>query len=564
MLLTSSPRRALGLLAVGTIGMSTALFSVGGVASAAETSWTFSTDATADVDQPGIDLLEIKADPAARCLAVFQLEGAAGGAGVSGQASALGNPGGSVTGEHEVGDGDVFELEAGTVGGDGVDGVFGLGGSNGHGYDGRDGTEDNAIYGGGGGGASTITRFDDNAVILGAIGGDGAYAQVGSASGQGGYAGNTAGQNTLHADGVSGTPSNTGAGVISGTVTCVTKDPIAPGVPTLDSYVQAGDGTATFRFTPGSAAFDSTDHQVAVSYEYQLDGGTWTAFTHGWTNNDDLTGTLTGLTNLKKYSLAVRATSAAGDSAASAPVSFTPYRAVPAPASVSAAVGASSLRVSWVPAADSAGTVSYEAFASPDGAQSSQDTVICTTATTTCALGVKPGIAYTFGVVGIDALGNYGRPIFGEKATELVPAVAIAATLPKADGTLTSSAADGKVAAGAQVTVSGKDFLPGSTVEIVVYSTPVKLGSVVVLADGTFTTTVTLPANLTNGVHNLVASGVDVNGNARNLVVEVTVSGGTAVLANTGFSALPFVGAGALALLAGGGLLVAARRRQAA
>ena len=74
----------------------------------------------------------------------------------------------------------------------------------------------------------------------------------------------------------------------------------------------------------------------------------------------------------------------------------------------------------------------------------------------------------------------------------------------------------------------------------------------------------TLPQSLEKGVHHLVATGVDVNGNVRNLVVEVTVSGGTAVLAVTGFSALPYAGAGALALLAGGGLLVVSRRRQAA
>ncbi len=48
------------------------------------------------------------------------------------------------------------------------------------------------------------------------------------------------------------------------------------------------------------------------------------------------------------------------------------------------------------------------------------------------------------------------------------------------------------------------------------------------------------------------------------MVIEVTVSGGTAALAVTGFEALPYAAAGALALLAGGGLMVATRRRQAA
>ena len=85
-------------------------------------------------------------------------------------------------------------------------------------------------------------------------------------------------------------------------------------------------------------------------------------------------------------------------------------------------------------------------------------------------------------------------------------------------------------------------------------------------ADGSFSATVDLPTDLPNGTHHLVAAGVDENGNPRYLVTEVTITGGTTAsgLAYTGFSAAPFLGAGALALVAGGGLLVASRRRQQA
>jgi hypothetical protein len=328
--------------------------------------------------------------------------------------------------------------------------------------------------------------------------------------------------------------------------------------------VNAGDGTAKFWFTPGKEGQDANEQYVRSAYEYQLDGGAWTGFTPGNTGTDDLTGTLTDLTNMKKYSLAVRATSAAGTSAASAAVTFTPFRPTAAPASVSASVGVTSVRISWTPPADAAGVVDYVAFAIPEGAQSDGELVVCETAGTSCTVAVKAGRAYSYGVASRDALGNEGDRVFGENPTAVVPASAISATLPKSNGTLTSSDTDGKVVAGEQITISGKDFLPGSTVELVVYSTPVKLGEAVVLADGSFSATVALPKSLTNGTHHLVAAGVDVNGNPRNLVVEVTVSGGTAVLASTGFSALPYAGAGVLALLAGGGLMVAARRRSAA
>jgi hypothetical protein len=550
--LASSPRRALGLLAVGTIGMSTALFSVTGVATAATTSSTFTTAS-------GMTQLVIVADPFADCTVDFTLHGAGGGSGVDADGSSpAGSKGGHVTGTSSAINGDRFDLFAGGLGGNGGDGAAGIAGTNAAGYTGQAGyTNGTDIWGGGGGGASTVARTGDS-VILGAFGGNGALSQLGN-----GVGGN-AGANILHADGVTLTPSNTGAGVISGTVTCVTGDPVAPGAPTLDDYVNAGDGTAKFWFTPGTSAFDGNEQQVTVSYEYRLDGGDWTAFTTGNTGSDKLTGTLTDLTNLKKYSLVVRATSAAGNSPASAPVEFTPFRPTAAPASVSASVGVTSVRISWTPPADAAGVVDYVAFATPDGAQSNQDTVVCETTATSCTVAAKAGLAYGFGVASRDALGNEGDRIFGENPTAVVPASAISATLPKANGALTSSDADGKVVAGTQVTISGKDFLPGSTVDLIVYSTPVKLGEAVVASDGTFSATVTLPTTLANGVHHLVASGVDVNGNVRNLVVEVTVSGGTAVLANTGFSTLPYLGTGALALLAGGGLLVAARRRSAA
>jgi hypothetical protein len=538
--------------------MSTAVLGVTGVASAATTTFTFSTDATATADQAGGTTLEIKADPSAECTVDFALDGAGGGAGVGANGSADGTKGGRVTGTSSAINGDKFDLFPGIVGGDGAGTTAGTAGTNAAGYDGQPGYTDNStIYGGGGGGASTVARAGDS-VILGAFGGDGAFAQSGLGQGGG------AGANILHADGVTGTPSNTGAGVISGTVTCVTKDAVVPGAPTLQGYVTVGDGTAKFQFTPGSSGRDSSEQQVRSSYEYQLNDGAWTAFTTGNTGTDDLTGTLTGLTNMKKYSLTIRAISTAGTSAASAPVEFTPFRPTAAPASVSASVGVTSVRISWTPPADTAGIVDYVAFVTPDGAQSSQDTVVCETTGNSCTVAVKAGMAYGFGVAGRDALGNEGDRIFGENPTAVVPASAISATLPKSNGTLTSSDVDGNVVAGTQVTISGKDFLPGSTVELIVYSTPIKLGEAVVASDGTFSATVTLPKALANGVHHLVASGVDVNGNVRNMVVEVTVSGGTAVLANTGFSTLPYLGTGALALLAGGGLLVAARRRSAA
>ncbi|SOC47868.1 hypothetical protein SAMN05660748_1091 [Blastococcus aggregatus] len=558
MQLTSSPRRALGLLAVGTIGMSTAVLGVTGTASAGTESWTFTT-ASSGAEQTSVTLLEIAAAASADCTVSFTVDGAGGGAGLEADGSTPGAPGGRVTGEISAIDGDSFDLFAGTVGGTGENGTAGAAGTNAHGYDGSAGnTDGTTFWGGGGGGASTVSRFDDSPV-LGAYGGDGAVAE---ASGSG--AGGLDNENLNYVDGVDGIATNTGAGVISGTVTCVSGDAVAPGAPTLDGYVDAGDGTAKFWFDEGSDALDEFESYVPSSYEYKVTDGQWTAFTPGFTGSDQLTGTITGLTNLKKYSLVLRAVSASGTSPESAPVEFTPFAATPAPATVAASVGVSSVRVSWTPPADAAGIKDYIAIVAPAGAQSSQDVVVCISSGTSCTVKVKAGMAYGFGVASRDALGNEGDRTWGENPTAVVPASAIAPALPTSNGTLGNSDTDGTIVAGTPVTLTGAGFAPGSTVELVAYSTPVKLGEAVVLADGTFTATVTVPATLTNGVHHLVATGVDPAGNVRNLVVEVTVSGGTAVLASTGFSTLPYLGTGALALLAGGGLLVAARRRNAA
>jgi hypothetical protein len=253
-------------------------------------------------------------------------------------------------------------------------------------------------------------------------------------------------------------------------------------------------------------------------------------------------------------------------------VTFTPYHPLSAPTGVTGTVGVTSIRIAWQPAADASGVASYEAFALPENAQSSADLVTCETDASgrSCVVTVPAGQAYGVGVIAYDTGGNGGETGFGE-VTSVVPASATPSSLPTASAPLTSSDADGKVQVGDQVTLSGDGYLPGSNVELIVYSTPVSLGTVVVGTDGKFSVTVTVPEDLADGTHHLVAAGVDASGNPRYLVVEVTVSGGTAVvvglattgddLAYTGFSALPVAGAGVLALLAGGGLLVASRRR---
>jgi len=68
---------------------------------------------------------------------------------------------------------------------------------------------------------------------------------------------------------------------------------------------------------------------------------------------------------------------------------------------------------------------------------------------------------------------------------------------------------DETVLAGTEIQVFGEGFMGDSPVVLSLHSTPVFLKSVVAAADGTFTTTVTVPAGTATGLHSVVADGVD-------------------------------------------------------
>ncbi|TYP87261.1 fibronectin type III domain-containing protein [Blastococcus xanthinilyticus] len=551
--LAAPTRRALGLTAVGAIAMSSTILSLGGVALAAPSYTVSGTGPSAPV-------------PAGICSVEWTLSGGSGGAASDGAAGALA---GHVKVTLPAAENDVFTLNPGSVGEDGVADASGAaGGTNGSGAGSTQGGAGglDATVGGGGGGAASVVLKSGSVYLL-AFGGDGAGAN-GSGGAGGGNENNYGGNWLVGSPEAAATASVPGPGSISGVgVECPPPAPLdAPAAPE-DLWVVGRDGGLELSFAPGW--FDEDAQSPVTGWQVSTDDGATYKPLTVTQDGDELVGTVSGLTNGTTYKVRVRATSAVGPGAATASIAAMAYKPIGAPTNVVAKAGPSSIVFTW-DAPSTEGTFDLAGYIVGGEAMSADGTdgasgIACETAADVrrCVMVATPGWTHTFGVTPVDSAGNPG--LHSEVVTiSDVPASSVAKTLPKADGTLTSDAKDGKVVAGQKVTISGKDFLPGSTVELVVYSTPVKLGEVTVLSDGTFSAEVTLPKDMENGVHHLVATGVDVNGNVRNLVVEVTVSGGTAVLALTGFSALPYLGAGALALLAGGGLLVASRRRQAA
>jgi hypothetical protein len=597
---TSPSRRAAGLLAVTTIGLSTAVLSVTGVASA-DTGVdirSFTTAAADDHDFDGsvnvydvydVDVLTV---PVGYCTVGWNIRGSSGGA------SGLGVPGtvSGISTSVPVEAGQQFFLRPGDNGGDATKGkaavyadpndlsvvpapaVDGTGGSGGD-IGGQQGTGSQALgWGGGGGGVSTVSLGD---VVTAAVkGGAGGSDDIDHPTGGSG------GGEDISPEGSTPFYSTGSHARIDGFLLPCDAPPVTDpevGNPPAGSAPDTTDPDGDYEEVTGAPVAKwvngvegGLDFQLWIStldsdnpvtgVEYTLDRGlNWQAVATENLDDFQYSGRITGLEAGSTYAVSFRFTTAQGPTAASDTLTGRPD--LPGPLDVKAVAGSSSIKVTWAAPPSPDSVAGYLVTASPEGAQSSDGSIECQPAAalgTSCAMAAVPGTTYVLRVHSLDPNGERLGTSAEVTVGPVLASSAVSATLPKADGTLTSSDADGKVVAGEQVTISGKDFLPGSVVDLVVYSTPVKLGTATVLADGTFSATVTLPKDLANGTHHLVASGVDVNGNPRTLIVEVTVSGGTAVLAYTGFSALPYAGAGALALLAGGGLLVVSRRRQAA
>ena len=629
MRITSPSRRAAAVLAVSAIGMSTAVLSVSGVASAQitpETDYTFSTDPHADVTYAGVSKLPLFNG---FCSVTWDLTGGSGGADSD---HIAGDAGGHLAATTTIDLEKSYYLYPGTAGGNAEpesdggsdDGYAGDGGVNLGGPDsGSAGVKygtagGTTFYGGGGGAASTVRNdaylppakqglaaglsFDP---LLSAFGGNGAGYDQGAGVG----AGDGTNLYPAEATGVTENAAEAGDGVISGTVhLCAPHggggdtnqpggdtnqpggDTNQPGggtgentggsgeddgdsneVPDVTdapyvNWVQGDEGSVIFQLVRGYVA----DGDEITGVEYRLGKGDWAKVADVDNAGDyQYSGAIEGLTPGTTYSISFRFTTTSGHTEASEAQDATPLFG--GPTNVVAVPGASFVKVSWQAPAGVPGITGYQAWAPVADAQSGNEPSSCTTSSAdalSCVIGVAGGQAYDIVVV---ALRGDQEPTAGSVPvrTATVAGVAVSPTLPKASGVLTSDAKDGKAVAGGKVTISGKDFLPGSTVELVVYSTPVSLGSAVVGADGTFSQEVTLPKELANGTHHLVASGVDVNGDPRNLVVEVTISGGTAAagdgttLAYTGATVLPYVGGGLVALLAGGALVLVGRRRNA-
>nr|BFE64702.1 hypothetical protein GCM10020063_092280 [Dactylosporangium thailandense] len=297
------------------------------------------------------------------------------------------------------------------------------------------------------------------------------------------------------------------------TVFSYTAAPVVTTQPLAQS--RSAGGTATF------TAAASGNPTPTVKWQEKLPNGSWTDIS-SQTNT-----TLTFTTNEQQNGAQYRAVfqnslGSATTGAATLTVTPAPGNAPDAPAAPTATAGVSSIEVTWTaPTENGSPVTGYTVTANPGPAT-------CSTKSkteTSCVLGANAGVSYTVTVVAQSAAGNSAASAASNSVTPTAPTTP--STAPTADASLTTDVGPINAAEpGQQITIKGAGYAPYSTVIIAMYSNPVQLGSVITDANGDFTQTIAIPSDLDATSHALVAAGVDPDGAARNLRLDLYVAPG--------------------------------------
>ncbi|MFC5500769.1 fibronectin type III domain-containing protein [Lysinimonas soli] len=160
-----------------------------------------------------------------------------------------------------------------------------------------------------------------------------------------------------------------------------------PAAPTLTGLTM-GDGSIGVAFTAGS----SGDRAIS-SYQYSVDGGSTWAAASG-TSSPIL---ITGLTDGTRYTVALRAVSAAGTGVASNTLNGTPYTYPSAPdvSTIVANGGNGQITVSWAAANLNGGTLQNYTATAFTGLTSGSTAATCTTTGLSCVItGLSNGTTY--------------------------------------------------------------------------------------------------------------------------------------------------------------------------
>lgn len=174
-----------------------------------------------------------------------------------------------------------------------------------------------------------------------------------------------------------------------------TTGPTTPGTPTASNITGT---SATVSWTA------STDSQGVSGYSYQVNGGTWSAYSN--TESVSLTGLAYGTT----YTVGVRSEDPAGNISATATGEFTTLPSAPGTPTASNIAG-TSVTLSWAAASDHNGVSGYS-YQLNGGTWSAWANALSVNLT-----GLAYGTSYTVDVRAEDAAGNIGPPSSGNFTT---------------------------------------------------------------------------------------------------------------------------------------------------
>lgn len=389
---------------------------------------------------------------------------------------------------------------------------------------------------------------------------------------------------TLEADGnVHGTPTTVGAYAVEITATNTHGSDVAnysgtveaiPATAPVITAVTPDDASLTLEF----AAPSSTGGAVVTGYQYSLDGGTsWLAAPFGVTSGPL---SITGLVNGTTYPVALRPVTVAGPGAASAPMDGTPRTVASAPTIDSVTASDHGLVVTFTPPSDDGGDAIMGYRYSLDGGATWNANVVATTTSPLSIFGLENGMGYDIALAAVNDAGDgapssvvSGVPVaapvplpggalpepprgtgVGVKDGERVPATSeltstgwkvttddVMISLQAYDMNARLVAGSGGEAyfqgyRGGYVLVRGDGFKPGSTAEVWIFSTPLKLGSLTVDSDGSFRGMLSLPTSLTVGAHTVQVNGVTASSESASTSVGIRMGNAPQGLASTGAS----------------------------
>ncbi|WP_030442842.1 fibronectin type III domain-containing protein [Actinoplanes subtropicus] len=294
-----------------------------------------------------------------------------------------------------------------------------------------------------------------------------------------------------------------------------------PGTPTA-VQVTPGDGKAVISWTaPADPGDGIARYSVSVNGG---DAGNQTCLTD---NGTILTCTVTGLTNLAKYTVTVTSIgkAASGNSAPSAPIDLVPNVAPGTPTGVSVTPGDKTLVVNWTPGTDGSGVSGVTATATGGTTPLTCTTTGNTATTCTISTNVVPGTTYAVTVVANSVVTGVTSPPTAPVSAMALLAVPVpvptTSAAPTSAGALTASATSVKV--DGTLTVTGTGYAPYTGIAVGIYPNGVPLATAVTDSTGKFTATVKVSG--ATGSRVIAAGGVLSTGpGVKYKTVTVTVS----------------------------------------